>query len=440
MRKRIILRSLDTAMNDSYSVSELYAVFKNVIFSKPKAIDVSLLREIAFALDERSDSDIAPHKEYVWQKTIQRIMDMRCHFAFGLSRKKFAILVIALIILLASVALALVNWNAIIESVFHLESQEDHVAQWSLSQKEEIVNELKRIEYDMTGLPDTSDLMEDEKDIVLTNWLNRQFQGSKTGELHDALMIRLNGFFDDWSMEDQAWYSNMLLNDGRITEGDFVYVVPEKGQEAIDRVKELADEQLHEAFNQTEIDSNWLTPYFSYGYFYPDTERLYWRISYKSYQTAPRMVVLVEDTTPKQYFAKILYISPATMPSVHSEEGELATDHKEVALEVEHGPLITWPYEQQASFVPEIYGVPEKGDITSQEAYAIARKAYCEATGSTKEESEKLYCYSYFLIDEEKPYYAISFFYDETASMLYDFCIEIYGDGEIKAVFYNGNG
>lgn len=102
--------------------------------------------------------------------------------------------------------------------------------------------------------------------------------------------------------------------------------------------------------------------------------------------------------------------------------------------------LIRWSYEQQAAFFPQLYGVPGEGDITREEAYAIARKAYCEASGATMEESEKLYCYSYFVIDEETPYYSVSFFYDKAASMLYGFTIEIYGSGEIKAIYLEVNG
>lgn len=126
--------------------------------------------------------------------------------------------------------------------------------------------------------------------------------------------------------------------------------------------------------------------------------------------------------------------------SEQSEEGKTSNTPNRVALEVERGVLITWPYEQQAAFSPRFYGVPGEGDITREEAYAIARKAYCEATGATMEESEKLYCYSFFMINAETPYYSVSFFYDEAASMLYGFSIEIYRDGEIKAIYLEGNG
>ncbi len=440
MNKKMVLRPLDAAMNDSYSTAELYTVFESQVFSKSKSMDLSLLTETVKALDDRMDGEVAPHKEFVWQKIVHRILNIQRPFALGLSRKDFAILVAALVLLITTVALALTNWNAIVEWVYHLEKQESCVEQWTLEQKEEIIDALMMTEYDLTGLPDTSGMADEEKDTAISQWLNRQFQGSRSGEFHDALMIRLNGFFDDWSMEDRAWYSDILLKDGRIAENDFVNTVPEKGQEAMDRAKELADEKLHEAFDGTEIDPNWLTPYLSYGYLYPNAEKLYWRISYKSHQFAPRMVVLVEDTTPSQYLAQISYITLAATPSEQSEEGTTSSNHTRDALEVERGVLIRWSYEQQAAFFPQLYGVPGEGDITREEAYAIARKAYCEASGATMEESEKLYCYSYFVIDEETPYYSVSFFYDEAASMLYGFTIEIYGSGEIKAIYLEVNG
>ncbi|MBQ9264595.1 MAG: hypothetical protein IJ189_10395 [Clostridia bacterium] len=150
MKKKMNLRPLDVAMNDSYSTAELYAVFESQVFSKSKSMDVPLLMETVKALDDRMDGEAAPHKNYVWQKIVHRILNMQRPFALGLSRKGFAILVVVLMMLLTGVALALANWNAIIESIYHLERQEDRVEKWSLTQKEEIVDTLQETDYDMS--------------------------------------------------------------------------------------------------------------------------------------------------------------------------------------------------------------------------------------------------------------------------------------------------
>ena len=69
MNKKIVLRSLDSSMNDSYSTAELYAVFESQVFGKAKSMDVPLLRETVKALDDRMDSEVAPHQVIVWQKS-----------------------------------------------------------------------------------------------------------------------------------------------------------------------------------------------------------------------------------------------------------------------------------------------------------------------------------------------------------------------------------
>ncbi|MBQ8135887.1 MAG: hypothetical protein IJ174_00435, partial [Clostridia bacterium] len=120
MNKKMVLRPLDAAMNDSYSTAELYAVFESQVFSKPKFMDVPLLTETVKALDDRMDGEAAPHQLIVWQKIVHRILNMQRPFALGLSRKGFAILVAALVLLITTVALALTNWNAIVEWVYHL--------------------------------------------------------------------------------------------------------------------------------------------------------------------------------------------------------------------------------------------------------------------------------------------------------------------------------
>ena len=87
MKKKTTIRPLGAAMNDSYSTAELYAVFESQVFSKPRKMDVSLLRETACAMDERPDGEVAPHQVIVWQKIVHRILNIQRPFTLGLSRK-----------------------------------------------------------------------------------------------------------------------------------------------------------------------------------------------------------------------------------------------------------------------------------------------------------------------------------------------------------------
>lgn len=107
MKKKMILRTLGASMNDSYSIIELYSVFESEVFSKPKKMDVSLIRETARAMDDRDDEVIAPHKDYVWQKIWQSIQDRERPFRLGMTKKRFAIIVTVLVLLITAVALAI---------------------------------------------------------------------------------------------------------------------------------------------------------------------------------------------------------------------------------------------------------------------------------------------------------------------------------------------
>ena len=106
MYKKMTLRMLSTSMNDSYSTAELYTTFKKLVFCKPKEMDTSLIRETVLCLDDREDDVLAPHKDYVWYKIKQRILANQHPLIFGIPKRRFAILVAVLIMLITAVALA----------------------------------------------------------------------------------------------------------------------------------------------------------------------------------------------------------------------------------------------------------------------------------------------------------------------------------------------
>lgn len=265
MNKKIVLRSLDASMNDSYSTAELYAVFESQVFGKAKSMDVPLLTETVKALDDRMDGEVAPHQLIVWQKIVHHILNIQHPFALGLSRKGFAILAVALMLLLTGVALALTNWNAIVEWVYHLEKQESWVEMWTLEQKQSIADTLREQGYDMSALPELNGMTADEKDAALSDWLKTQFDGEVNAN-HYNLMTRLNGYFEDWSYEDMAWYSKMLLDAGEVWEGRFISTIPSTEiQKQGDAVLALTDQALRHAFDGTSIGADSLTPHLLYG-------------------------------------------------------------------------------------------------------------------------------------------------------------------------------
>ena len=153
MRKVKLLRPLRSVMNDSYSIKELYSVFEDQVFSKAKKIDISLLNETVRALDEHSDEEAAPHQNRVWLQVSSKVQAQQ-PVVLGLTRHAIAILIIILTILLAGVAIGVIDWTAVFQSTYHdTERQETSVESWSLNQKKDIVAALKTAGYDVSSLP-----------------------------------------------------------------------------------------------------------------------------------------------------------------------------------------------------------------------------------------------------------------------------------------------
>ncbi len=443
MNKKIVLRSLDASMNDSYSTAELYAVFESQVFGKAKSMDVPLLTETVKALDDGMDGEVAPHQVIVWQKIVHRILNMQRPFALGLSRKGFAILVAALMLLLMGVALALTNWNAIVEWVYHLEKQESRVEMWTLEQKQSIADALREQGYDMSALPDLNGMTEEEKDAALTDWLKAQFDGELTS-FHFNLMTRLNGFFDSWSLEDKAWYDSMLVEGGEAWEGRFISSVPPADQSGIPAIMKAAADQLRAAYDGTDMQTDGWTPFLFYGYLYPDESVHYWRVHYRNEDKSNMFTVQIEGGKLSPNDMEVILCVP-TLKEQRDAQEKRDRQNREIFLELkkmeaERGLIITWPYEQQWEWLDTSYGVPGPEAITQEEVYAIARQAYCDATGASQEEADRLYCYSYFVIDSDAPYFAVTIFYDVDARNATDFSIEIYQDGSIKGVYTGTNG
>ena len=63
----------NTDLNEYYTKNQLYRICEHELFSKAKQMDISLLKEALYALDEQPDENTAPHRSYVWAKINQNI-------------------------------------------------------------------------------------------------------------------------------------------------------------------------------------------------------------------------------------------------------------------------------------------------------------------------------------------------------------------------------
>ncbi|MBQ9195780.1 MAG: hypothetical protein IJ157_00950 [Clostridia bacterium] len=447
MRAKWRLRPLGVGMADTYSAGELYDAFERLVFSRGTSMDVPLLRETLLALDDRADEDAAPHAALVWRRLCRRIRKADKPAVMGLSRRGIALLAALLVLLLAAAAMAMTNWSAI-ERIFRLEHSQGSLDNWTLEQKQSVADALAESGYDMSALPDLSVMNDKARDSALTQWLNAQFNGDVTAA-HYNLMTSLKGLLDGWSLTDKAWYSSLLLEGGEVQEGDFVSVVPKRGQREGEIAVALADEKLREAYDGSSLDTDTLIPYLFYGYLYPHAETLYWRVHYRNAEGENWFTVLVPDTEPESYTAQTVYRrpSPEELSAILEESSRKAQErHRQMEkMEAERGLMITWTLSQQAEWDPGYYGVPGPGDITREQAHAIARQAYCEAMGVDPTEADALYVYSYFIIAPgadgyDEPFYSVALCEDREGRRALPITILISHDGRVLLVSTEGNG
>ena len=150
----------------------------------------------------------------------------------------------------------------------------------------------------MSTLPDYSGKNETEKDEILSQWLSKQLSGEVNAG-HFNLMSRLRGFFDSWSLEDKAWYYQMLVEAGEAAEGEFISSYPPTDyQKYTDGLLNRAWEQVYAFYDDTAVEPESFTPYLFYGYIYPDENNCYWRVHFRDEYMGNWFTVQVDGTDP----------------------------------------------------------------------------------------------------------------------------------------------
>ena len=272
-------------------------MFEDQVFSKAKEMDVSLLNETVRALDDHTDEEAAPHQSRVWQQVTSKVQKQRQLFGLSIRRRTMIVLVIVLALLLTSAALGIIDWTAVFQSTYHeVKRQETRVENWSLEQKKDIVSALKTAGYDVSSLPALSGKSEEEQDRILTEWINKQTDGEVNDWLFNVL-TRLKGLFDSWSLEDKAWYCQLLVENQLVMNGDFVSCYPPfYRQEVIDTIVTWAWNTAHERYDDTAAELDTWTPYIFYGYVYPDESVFYWRVHFRGEENENVFTVQIEST------------------------------------------------------------------------------------------------------------------------------------------------
>ncbi len=300
MKKKMKLRPLRPAMNDSYTVHELYSVFEHEVFCSSREIDIALLDETVRALDERPDEEAAPHRDQVWEQITQRMETARPSVFAVPKRRAIAFLLILLILFLTGFALGMIDWRTVIDYVYRLEKQEYNVENWSITQKRDLVAALKSAGYDTSSMPALDGKSEEEQEQILTRWIIKQSEGEVNSRFYN-LVTRMKGDYETWSLEDKAWYGQMIVDGGEACNGEFISSMPPVySEEDLHMLTARAWEIAYVLYDDTAAEPETWTPYLFYGYIYPDESVHYWRVHFRGADLGNWLTVQVESTDLKE--------------------------------------------------------------------------------------------------------------------------------------------
>lgn len=205
MRKNQSLRVLGLSMSDSYSSEELYAVFENEVFSAAKEMDISMLKETLKHIDDRPDEEVAPRKWWVWQQIQQKIQEEKKVFTLGLTRRKFAILLASILLLLAITALAVVllSPKEVVESIavpIAQNNDKDWRAERSFSP-----NEFSKL---IIACNENGIDLEESSQIMQAIKNNEGYDEEET--IMAICRIAFGGLYGEWTIKERNWFNGII--------------------------------------------------------------------------------------------------------------------------------------------------------------------------------------------------------------------------------------
>ena len=341
-----------------------------------------------------------------------------------------AFVFVILAVLLAGIALAAVTLQNTGKEILEAEQAEGYYENWQPETKASLVKELAVLEY-IEITPDVQRLIADK--ITDTNELARiadeamaAFTGVDVSEISFLIIMQAAlGPFDAWSVEEQAWYSQLLAELDLHRDGVTLFVLPTSTIDE-DTAVALARAAIAETYGVDEsvLDAYKLTTSFQIPEFAEaGDDTAYWYVGYEKPLDMPAGDALFTGFE--------LFINPDTGEFYETVE-EIIQDRNELQAyldAISSNPLIedihsymeanqlaqrptTWTLEQFAdfsahfherglkeladnpnlfsSFLPAIltyaYGLPDDQAISQSEAQAIAEDAIVTQVGRNADE------------------------------------------------------
>lgn len=280
------------------------------------------------------------------------------------SKLSVAIILAIVLTLLSGVALAVTLSRAYFEDVAVLQFESGYYEDWGLKEKKAMVAILE--EHGLLSA-EQADKMTDEASIDAYMIERYGVEGSDrmdTIGLYSILEKEL-GLIETWSLEQRAWYSDMMMQTGLLRKGseEGIFGVPDESDIQPDEAVAIAKAAIIEAFGLSENALDDHRVYLSFETDSTDWERqnLYYLINFwgdEYYWCNVTRDGRIMDSTMDEFS-----LSPAEQVQRKQEEEAQSA-----------GPIDQWSLADKAKWLGGNNAVPSENDITESEAVSIAQQ------------------------------------------------------------------
>ncbi len=318
---------------------------------------------------------------------------MRKKLSFGM------IVVIALTVAALATALALALPRVFFEKVATMQFESGYYEDWSLKEKLQLLALMREYEVPLDGEKTALALDESrpaaEREKALDDMISDRYgvNGRLDVVTLEGILVKEKGPMTVWSLEDKAWYTQMMTDSGLLGFDECINSLPGKDDIQREEAIEIAKRAYLDAFGWAEdaLDGHGVCVDFSIHRSLADKFDPYYIVTFYS-DAAPEGVIgymqcdvtrdgRVMDSSDDAHWNAL---SPAEDAAARRAEQEKAAAAQEAfdQLVAERGPVETWTIGQKAAVaawpvagVNAFWGSPLETDISEDAAVQYATAA-----------------------------------------------------------------
>ena len=297
-------------------------------------------------------------------------------------RKKLSVgFVFAIVLILAAVtALAVTIWNVLGEKAVQLEAEQGYFFEWDTESRILFVNELQAMGVVM---PDSETAKMNDPSLPLTERhayatkIMVDLYGREDAISHRDVLEKEKGPFETWSLEDKAWYSQLLEKYDYLGWDTEYNMLPGERDISAEQAVQIAANAISSKYG---IDMSII----------PTDEAMVSFYRYPKDNVEPVWVIEFPGNNHVKLTASGEIMEDYGVFSIVDEEAQLPNwqqeaDEQELAaflseMEKAKGPLHTWSLEDKL-VISDIYRLPTDNDIDEETAILKAKEAVMNAYG-----------------------------------------------------------